>query len=90
MVERKGALKPVGSHVSAVPLPADVVHQDIDPRQTLKDLLGQPPHLRLRRHVRDQHIHLPAAGSTDRASPVFGALGAPANDRDPRLHPGQA
>ena len=90
MVERKGALKPVGGDVSAVPVPADVVHQNIDPRQILEYLLGQPPRLRLRRHVPDEHIHCPAASSADHASRVLGALGVAASDRDPRPHRGQA
>ena len=53
-------------------------------------LVGQPPHLRLGGQVRDEHVHLPAAGCADLASRVLGAAAVPAGDRDVRTHRGQA
>jgi hypothetical protein len=62
----------------------------ICPGKSLEHLVGDPPHLRLGRHVRDEHVHLPAAGRTDLASRIFGAVVVPANDREVRPHLGQA
>jgi hypothetical protein len=74
-VEGKGRLEPVGADVWGVPAPADVIHQDIDPGTILECLVGPPPHLRLRRPVRGEHIHVSAGGSTNRAGRIFDALG---------------
>ena len=90
MVQGERALQPVGGDVPRVPVPTDVVHQHIELGQAVEDLVGQSPHLRLRRQVRDEHVHRPAAGCADLASRVLGALAVPAGDRHMRTHRGQA
>ena len=77
MVEREGALEPVSGDVPGVPVPADVVDQHIDPGKVLEHLAGQPPHLRLGGQVRDEHVHLPAAGRADLAGRVLGRARGP-------------
>src|ERR1039458_7467551 len=46
MVEGEGALEPVSGDVPGVPVPADVVDQNIDPGQALEYLVSQQSHLR--------------------------------------------
>ena len=45
MVDREGVLEPVGGDVAGIPVAADVVDQDVDPRKALAYLPSQPPHL---------------------------------------------
>src|SRR6266540_1538634 len=90
MVEGEGALEPVSGDVPGVPVPPDVVDQHIDPGEALEYLVSQPPHLRLAGQVRDEHVHLPAAGCADLASRALGAPAVPASDRQVRTHRGQA
>jgi hypothetical protein len=90
MVEGEGVLEPVSGDVPGVPVPPDVVDQHIDPGEALEYLLSQPAHLRLGGQVRDEHVHLPAAGRADLPSGALGALLVPAGDREVRTHSGQA
>ena len=90
MVEGEGVLEPVGGDVPGVPVAADVVDQHIDPGEALEHLGSQPPHLRLGGEVRDEHVHVAAAGGADLASRVLGALAVPAGDREVRTHRRQA
>jgi hypothetical protein len=90
MVDREGAFEPVRGDVPGVPVPADIVDQHIDPGEALQHLPSQPPHLRLGRQIRDEHVHLPAAGCPDLASRGVDAAGIPASDRQVRTHHGQA
>ena len=77
MVEREGALEPVGSDLAGVPVPPDVVDQNIDPGTALEYLLSQPPHLRLGGQVRNEHVHLPAGCSDLAAAPSVRARSRP-------------
>ena len=90
MVEGEGALEPVSGDMPGVPVPPGVVNQHIDPGKALERLVSQPPHLRLGGQVRDEHVHLPAAGRADLASRVLAAPAVPAGDREVRAHRGQA
>ena len=56
----------------------------------LEHLVSQPPHLRLGGQIRDEHVHLPAAGRADLASRGLGAPAVPAGDRQVRAERGQA
>ena len=90
MVEREGALETVGRDMSAVPVPADVVDQHIDAGVGLQHLTGQPPDLRLRREVCDEHIDARAGRGADLAGRPFGPLTVAAGDRHACPHRGKA
>jgi len=90
MVECERSLQAVRSDVPGIPVPADVVDQHIDAGQASKYLVSQPPDLRLGGQVRDEHVHLLAAGRADLASRVLGSPAVTAGDREVRTHRRQA
>jgi hypothetical protein len=57
-----------------IPVPADVVDQHVDPRKLLEYLGSKPPHLRLRREVGNEHVHLLTTGCANLASRALGTL----------------
>jgi len=61
MVEGEGVFKPISRETAGVPETPDVVDQDVDARECLEDLAGQPANLGLRGQVGDEHLHVPGA-----------------------------
>src|SRR5690348_8566306 len=57
MVDGERALQSVSGDVPRIPVAADIVDQHMDPREGLENLTSQPPNLRLRRQVREEHVH---------------------------------
>ena len=90
MVDRKGAFQSVDGDVAGVPVATDVVDQHVDPRQNRKHLAGQPPHLRLRGQVRDEHLDLDPSRCADLAGRILGAKAVPAGYGDVSAHRGQS
>ncbi len=86
MVQCKCVLEAVGGDVPRIPVPADVVDQHVDPRKLLEYLCSKPPHLRLRREVGNEHVHLLTTSCANLASRAHGTLRVTPGDRQVRAH----
>jgi hypothetical protein len=90
VVERERVLEPVGGDVPRVPEAPDVVDQDVQAGKGGEDVGGEPAHLRLGRHVRDEDLHGWSVVRLDLGGGVLGPAAVPAGDRDPCAQGGES